>query len=111
MKKLIALIVFSTLFFECEKINAPECIQTIIDEILAGKVWDPPAKIYQFTYDGQLVYYFPPRCCDIPSVLYDSNCKVLCNPDGGFMGSGDGRCPGFFANRADGKLIWEDKRH
>jgi hypothetical protein len=111
MKKLIFLIVFSTLFIECEKINAPDCMQSKIDEILAGKVWNPPAKIYQYTYNGQKVFYFPPRCCDIPSILFDKNCNVLCNPDGGYSGGGDGRCPSFFSTRTNEKLILEDKRH
>ena len=111
MKKLVILIVLSTLFFECEKINAPDCIQLKIDEILAGNVWDPPAKVYQYVYNGQKVYYFPPRCCDIPSSLYDKNCNFICSPDGGISGGGDGNCPDFFSTRTDKKLIWEDKRH
>lgn len=110
MKKAFILLVFITLFLNCEKPNTSDCIETEIDEILSGAVWNPPAKIYSYKYNGQTVYYVPPRCCDIPSVLYDENCNIICYPDGGFSGIGDGRCNDFFASRTDGKLIWEDRR-
>lgn len=94
MKKTLILIVFSSLFFECERIDTPwgtpNCINDKIKQILAEGVWNPPAKIYSYQYSGRKVYYFPPRCCDIPSTLYDDNCNVICHPDGGYTGGGDG---------------------
>lgn len=107
MKKFIFLIVFSTLFLECEKINAPNCIENKIDEIISTGGWDPPAKVYQYDYHGEKVYFFPSHCCDMPSALYNEYCEVLCLPDGGFSGSGDGKCPDFFSTRTNEKLIWE----
>ncbi|TLV04076.1 hypothetical protein FEN17_06120 [Dyadobacter luticola] len=86
-------------------------MQDKIKEILAEGVWNPPAKIYRYTFKGETVYYIPQRCCDIPSVLLDENCAVICSPDGGFGGSGDGKCPEFFKERSNEKLIWEDDRH
>lgn len=115
MKKILVLIVFSTFFLECERIDTPkgtpDCINNEIKEILAGGVWNPPAKIFSYQYKGETVYYFPPRCCDIPSTLFDENCNVMCHPDGGSLGSGDGQCNDFFSSRTDEKLIWEDSRH
>jgi hypothetical protein len=45
-------------------------------------------------YNGEIAYYIPLRCCDIPSELYDQNGKIICHPNGGFTG-GDGKCQSF----------------
>ncbi len=65
-----------------------------------------PAFVARYDYHGQVVYYVAPRCCDIPSILYDSTGTVLCAPDGGITGRGDGRCPDFFAQRTNEKILW-----
>lgn len=91
--------------------GTPDCILTKIDQIKAEGVWNPPAKIYRYQYQGKTVYYIPSRCCDIPSVLLDENCNLICSPDGGLSGAGDGKCSDFFKERSDEKLIWEDDRN
>ncbi|WP_245705946.1 DUF6970 domain-containing protein [Catalinimonas alkaloidigena] len=105
---------FLLLFGGCaaEKLErgTPACVQAKIQEILREDVWNPPAKVYRYTYRGQTVYFIPQRCCDIPSVLLDENCTPLCAPDGGFTGKGDGQCADFFETRTDEALIWEDPR-
>jgi hypothetical protein len=73
-------------------------------------VANPPASITAFTYRDETVYFLPSRCCDIPSVLYDVNGVVLCAPDGGITGQGDGRCQDFMTARRDERLIWVDPR-
>lgn len=102
----------------CEKNNLPKgvlkgipgCIENKIIDISEKPVWNPPAKIYSYQYEGKTVYFFPSRCCDIPSALYDENCHFICSPDGGFAGDGDGLCTDFFSARTDEKLVWEDTR-
>jgi hypothetical protein len=42
--------------------------------------------------------------------LYDENCTLLCLPDGGITGQGNGKCANFFIERTNEKLIWEDSR-
>src|SRR4051794_17552749 len=64
-----------------------------------------PAWIARYEYDGRTVYYFPPRCCDIPSELYDAAGNLLCRPDGGFV-DGDERCPDFLTRRRGGETVW-----
>lgn len=91
--------------------NVPACIESMIEEIKTADVWNPPATVWKYHYNGKTVYYIPPRCCDIPSILMDKNCNPLCSPDGGFTGEGDSKCDDFFEKRRDGKLIWEDKRN
>jgi len=103
MKKLIFLLFPVILAFSCKEddlsTNMPACIQD------QWEAWDFSIDIYSYTYRDQTVYYFPPQCCDIPSVLFDRNCNIICNPDGGWTGGGDGRCPDFFEERTDEQLI------
>jgi hypothetical protein len=44
------------------------------------------------------------------SSLYDAKGNVICAPDGGIIGTGDGGCPDFISQRTGEKLIWEDPR-
>ena len=90
--------------------NAPACIQDEINKILAEPVANPPASVWQYDYMGQLVYYIPPQCCDVPSKLMDANCTFMCSPDGGLTGKGDGKCPEFYDKRTNEQLVWKDER-
>ena len=107
----VFLVILPLLLFSCKKdkkISA--CIEAMIESIKSEDVWNPPAEIWQYKYNGQTVYYIPPRCCDIPSILLDENCNTVCSPDGGLTGKGDGTCSDFFDKRTDEKLIWKDTR-
>lgn len=114
MKQMIFIAILITLTsVECKKEDLkeiPECIVTHINAIKEAKVWNPPARLYRYQYKGQTVYYFPPRCCDIPSTLFNAECNVICAPDGGFTGKGNGGCPDFSKERSEEELLWEDKR-
>ncbi|MFD2246746.1 DUF6970 domain-containing protein [Pontibacter ruber] len=85
-------------------------LTTLIQQLQEEKPANPPAKIYRYTYNNQEVYYLTGRCCDIPSKLFNVKGDVLCEPDGGITGKGDGKCPDFFEKRTNETLIWEDKR-
>ncbi|MBU1101271.1 MAG: hypothetical protein KKA84_12795 [Bacteroidetes bacterium] len=82
----------------------------MISEFQTQPVGNPPQSIWQYTYMGEVVYYVPPQCCDQFSTLYDKDGNVICAPDGGITGSGDGRCSDFFEVRENEKLIWQDNR-
>jgi hypothetical protein len=88
----------------------PSCIQSKIEEIKNEPVRSPSAKIYRYTYNKKKVYFIPQYCCDAFSELYDESCNIICNPDGGIMGHGDGKCADFFQGRTDEELIWTDER-
>lgn len=113
LKKLV-LIPLSLLFLnQCSKedeLALPSCIEQKIETLKKEAVWNPPAKIYRYNYQNQYVYFFPQRCCDIPSELYTENCNLLCLPDGGRTGEGDGKCTDFFKTRTEPLLVWEDTR-
>lgn len=90
--------------------NIPACIQQIIQDIKSEPVRNPAGSVWQYNYKGKTVYFIPQYCCDLPSQLLDANCNLICNPDGGFTGKGDGKCADFFTERTEGKLLWKDDR-
>ncbi len=90
--------------------TTPAWLQVLIAQIEREPVTNPPSAIYSYRYRGETVYFRPSRCCDIMSVLYDRNGVVLCAPDGGIAGGGDGRCPDFLQTRSAERLIWQDPR-
>ncbi|WP_299706333.1 hypothetical protein [uncultured Pontibacter sp.] len=85
-------------------------LSELVRELEQEPVANPPARVYRYLYNEQEVYYLTGRCCDIPGKLYDVEGNLLCEPDGGITGKGDGRCPDFVDVRTNETLIWEDKR-
>jgi hypothetical protein len=88
----------------------PDWLDAIIKRYQREPVGNPPQSIWRYEYKGQVVYYVPAQCCDQFSTLYDAKGKIICSPDGGFSGRGDGHCTDFFSTRANEKLIWKDSR-
>ncbi len=91
--------------------NGRPWLQSLIANLQQEPVANPPASITKYTYRSAPVYYLSARCCDITSKLYDVEGKVICEPDGGLTGKGDGRCTDFIAARSDERLVWKDDRH
>ena len=85
-------------------------LDQMIQQMQESKTANPPAKVYRYTYKGQKVYYVTGRCCDVPAKVYNMYGNVICEPDGGITGKGEGRCTDFCEQRKDETLIWEDKR-
>lgn len=85
-------------------------IENLIEQFQRAPVGNPPQSIWRYEYQGRVVYFVPAQCCDQYSQLYDANGNLLCAPDGGFGGSGDGRCPDFFTLRRNESLVWKDPR-
>ncbi len=88
----------------------PEWLAAMIRRLQAGERGTPPFKAWRYSYKGNEVYYLPPQCCDQYSELYDEAGKLLCAPDGGKTGLGDGRCADFNKFKKAGELIWQDPR-
>lgn len=103
------------LSFNCKKIetptNTPSCVKSKIREILKSPPSNPPTEVWKYQYNGETVYYFPAKCCDIPSELYNEKCQLSCRPDGGITGGGDGKCVDFFTKRSNEQLVWKDSRN
>lgn len=88
----------------------PAWVDQLITDFEKAPVGNPPLSIWRYEYNGQVVYFVPAHCCDIPSVLYDADGNALCEPDGGIDGQGDGHCSDFFSERKDEQLVWQDIR-
>jgi hypothetical protein len=88
----------------------PSWLTALIHNLETAPVANPPASIAQYEYKGGIVYFLPQRCCDTWSDLYRADGSVMCHPDGGLTGKGDGLCPDFFARRTGERIIWRDPR-
>jgi hypothetical protein len=88
----------------------PPAVMALIQDLKTQPVANPAAYVASYDYGGQVVYYVPPRCCDIFGNLYSGDGQVICHPDGGLAGSGDGRCPDFLSQRKNEAVIWRDTR-
>ncbi len=115
MRYFVVIIIFVCILSGCRKncsetSTVPACISEKIEYLKNQPKGNPAYSVYQYTYNGQKVYYFPPQCCDQYSDLYDTNCNLICHPDGGLIGSGDGNCRSFLTERKDEVLIWKDNR-
>lgn len=74
----------------------PACMREKIAEIQDEYGFSPPEGVYRIlTTQGKTYYYIPVHCCDFPSELYDKECNLICNPDGGYTGGGSGDCPDY----------------
>ena len=113
---LVSIYLLTGLFFmnaSCEKsnlnIDAPNCIENEIKKIKIEEVRNPPAQVWKWEVDGQTYYYITSDCCDQYNYLYNSNCEIICAPDGGLTGSGDGNCTNFMGSIKK-TLLWKDNR-
>jgi hypothetical protein len=89
--------------------NVPPFVAKLIAQYKSTPLKNSPRSVWRYIYKGEPVYYVPPLwCCDISSTLYDAKGNVLCRPDGGFGGIGDGKCPDFIKDRSHGELLWSD---
>jgi hypothetical protein len=106
---------FLFLFLLATSMNAraqadiPTFVADLIAQYKSVPAGNSPGSIWRYKYKGRVVYYVPPLyCCDIMSRLYDSDGNVMCRPEGGIAGSGDGLCVEFLRARSDGELLWSD---
>jgi hypothetical protein len=101
------------MFSSCENTtvnnNVPTCINVKIEEFKNGPVLNPPTEIWQWDVNGQTFYYITSTCCDQYNYLYNANCDIVCAPDGGIIGNGDGKCPEF-SSEVTKTLLWKDNR-
>ncbi len=118
MKYLISSILFVFIFATSSCIiqnntppDTPIWLKNKIRKLRQQPVQNPPASVYEYNYNGDIVFYFPAQCCDVFSDLLDKNGNLICHPDGGITGSGDGQCKDFFEQATLLQLVWKDKRH
>lgn len=88
-------------------VSCKEPIPEFVHELIASYPVGDAHEIWRYRFNGETVYYVPPRPYDFPSALYNSEGEIICSPDGGLTGGGDGKCPTFFEKRRGGTLIWK----
>lgn len=88
----------------------PEFVQKMIARFQGGPPENPPRTVTRYDYKGQTVYYVSAPCCDFQTELYDTQGKLICAPDGGITGRGDGKCPDFNRVKKDPLVVWQDTR-
>lgn len=110
----LILILIVSLHFSCDEIidedGATSCIRDMIDQYKRDPLTNPARAVYSYQYKGKTVYYITSDCCDQFNTVYDINCNIICFPDGGITGTGDGSCPDFFNEATNKTLIWKDSR-
>jgi len=92
------------------EINIPNCIDSKITELKNAPVQNPLAEVWKWEENGTIYYYITSDCCDQYNYLYNENCEIVCAPDGGIIGSGDGNCPEF-SSEVVKTLLWKDDRN
>ncbi|WP_240737352.1 DUF6970 domain-containing protein [Hymenobacter metallicola] len=90
--------------------SRPRWLEDRIQRHLAEPKQNPIVQISRYTYKGQVVYYETLGCCDQFSNLYNTKGNLICHPEGGLTGRGDGQCPDFEKNRTGERLVWRDPR-
>lgn len=114
--KISTLLILGLFIFtiSCDEIidedGATSCIREKIEQIKREPVTNPPTEVYSYMYNGKTVYHFTSGCCDMYNYVYDVNCNLICAPDGGITGTGDGKCADFFTVATNKTLIWKDTR-
>jgi len=88
----------------------PPWLKDRIAAVLAERKRNPITRILRYTYRDQTVYYESAACCDQFSNVFDTKGRLICQPDGGITGKGDGKCPDFDKNKTNEKLVWQDPR-
>ncbi|GAB3638506.1 hypothetical protein GCM10027422_40960 [Hymenobacter arcticus] len=88
----------------------PAWLENRIQKILATRKRNPIIRVTRYQFEGETVYYESAPCCDQQSTLYDLEGKILCHPEGGITGRGDGKCSSFNKRRSNEQLVWQDPR-
>ncbi len=83
------------------------CIQNKIAAYRKFQKHDQPLRVVEYVYNSKKVYYVVAPCCDQLNQLYDANCNLMGNPDGGFTGRGDGKFTDFEAKRSNERILWK----
>ncbi|GAC1588937.1 MAG: hypothetical protein NVS3B25_06110 [Hymenobacter sp.] len=95
---------------ESDTTARPAWLKARIAAVLAERKRNPITRILRYQYGGQTVYYLSAPCCDQYSNVFDTKGRLICQPDGGITGKGDGKCPDFDKTKTNEKLVWQDPR-
>lgn len=95
---------------ESDTTRRPAWLKARIAAVLSERKRNPITRILRYQYEGKEVYYQSAPCCDQYSQVFDTKGTLVCQPDGGITGKGDGKCPDFEKNKSNERLVWQDPR-
>lgn len=120
MLKYIVVIAFGILLNAeaCKKMSvdsiSADFVKNKITELESKPVYNPPASIWKWEYQDSTYFYVTADCCDQFNELYNTSGQLICHPDGGFTGRGDGKCQVDFSSldstQLKKTLVWRDNR-
>ena len=96
--------------FESDTTARPAWLKARIKAVLGERKRNPITRILRYQYEGKTVYYQSAPCCDQFSQVFDTRGTLICNPDGGITGKGDGQCADFEKRKSNEKVVWQDPR-
>ena len=107
----LALVVAISFFAGCTKLDLPITVPNCVERDIRrferqDRGYENAISVSQWQVDGKIYYYYQSDCCDQFNYLYDEECNLICAPDGGFIGDGDGNCPEFVGDITS-VLVWE----
>ncbi len=65
-----------------DKSSYPNCLNTIIEDIMEGEVQNPKSTIDKYVYQGETVYVINKYYPDYPTEIFDKNCEMICSMGG-----------------------------
>lgn len=91
---------------KASKSGEPKWVTELIDSLESAE-YNNGASVSKYLFQGNTVYYVQAPCCDQMNPLYDADGTLICHPDGGFTGKGDGKCPGFRNSAEMLEVLWK----
>ncbi len=110
MSRSIYAFFFFCLLFSCSsmKTNTTD-LQKLLESYAKSHDNEKPAQIEKWTVDSAIYYHVFPKGADRYSELYNSDLELICHPEGGMVGTGDGKCPDWAKTVKNKEIIWTNQ--
>jgi hypothetical protein len=88
------------------KVKLPTWLKAKIATIEATPKFAEATVIWKLQYKDEDAYLFVAPCCDQFNTLYSATGVLLCSPNGGITGRGDGKCPDAITPKTKYVVVW-----
>lgn len=84
-----------------------EATAQLVSRLATRQLETHDGAVERHVLNGKVYYLLRAPCCDRGGELYDALGNYVCNPNGGFSGMGDRRCPALrqALNQSEGEFI------
>lgn len=87
--------------------STPAWLVKYVNRLNNEPVKDSPESIVEYSYNGNVVYYFSPPCCGKNGQVYDKKKNIICIIEKKKINKS---CPDFNKTKKFKKLIWQENR-